>query len=416
MKKVSIFGVVALCVVALTGLLVYQSVWVNSTRVLADNQYDYRAVVSLSAMSADYSELCSTCDSSALPTGTEVNKHLLDSLLIVYLKSSGLSQSYKYNVAKVSDADSVYRIINATPDYYVIPLAYLQSGNTTAGSDSLQLQLYLLDKEEHVSKVIRGWVAIYAVFIVAIAFSLFYLVRKIMQQKRLAQEQADFIHGMIHELKTPVATIDMSSKVLKKAGISVMDYEKLRNYAEIVGEENNRIWVCVDSLLQMLTVSKRSLSLRKERVDMNGIIKAAVEGFSVATMAKPVTFELELANDIPLIMADKMHIRAVIDNIVDNAIKYSSTTGNSTIRIITERTRKNIIIIVEDRGKGIARKDQKRIFKKFYRVSGEKKRGVKGFGLGLYYVKQVVDAHEGNIYVKSKLNKGTLIGVILPIE
>lgn len=391
----------------------FQQRWVDKAVALVNEQYGYRVASVLDAVTAEYSEICnSDTDSLTLSTKVELNKRRLDSLLSAYLRNSNLPQKYEYYIVNALGADSVYISPDAELEYYTAPLAHL--GKNDEAGDA-QLKLYFPGEKQQLFGMAWERLTVYfAIFTAAIAFSLFYLVRKILRQKRLAQEQADFIHSMIHELKTPVATIEMSSKALKKAGISITDYEKLRSYAEIIGEENNRIWMCVDSLLQMLTVNKRSLGLRKELVDINAIIKTAVEGFSVATMAQPVTFTLSLDDRATPILADKMHIRAVLDNLLDNAIKYSPR--NSTICVTTELTKRNIIIIVADNGRGIAKKDQKHIFKKFYRVSSERRKGIKGFGLGLYYVKQVVEAHEGVIYVKSKLNKGTQIGVILPIE
>ncbi len=415
-KGLAIFIVALLSVVSLVGLLVCQSIWVNKA-IVASDEYNQRAVAALNEASAEYAKLQSNTtlikDSLALSAEEYLDRGLLDSLLFVYLANNGLSQKYKYFIANASDDDSIYNSSKAEVEYS-IPLSQLLGSDSINKLDEQQFRLHFLGKKHYILSKIWQWLIVYTIFIILIIFGLLFLIRTVLRQKRNSKEQADFIHSMIHELKTPVATIGMSSKVLKKAGISVTDFDKLRNYAEIVEQENNRIWACVDSLLQMLTVNKRSLNLKKEPIDVNSIVKAAVDGFSIATMAHPVTFSLLLDDKLPSISADKMHVRAVLDNIIDNAIKYSPI--NSSISIRTEQIRKNIIIIVKDNGRGIAKKDQRRIFKKFYRVASEKKKGVKGFGLGLYYIKQVVDAHGGKVFVKSKLNKGTYIGVLLPEE
>ena len=410
--KIGIYSVVILCILSLAGFLVFELIWAGKVVISVNDRYSDRTISALKAISAEYAER-SSLEFDSLSTKERLDETLLDSLLIVYTKKYKLSEKYEYSVVGSIDADSAYYMFDT--EYYTTSLAKTVDDDKVSKADGLWLKLYFPDKKKHILEEIRReLVPYYAVLGLAIAFCLFYLVRVVIQQRRLAQQQADFIHSMIHELKTPVATIDMSSQVLKKAGITIMDYEKLRNYAGIVGEENNRIWACVDSLLQMLTVNKRSLNLKKEQVDVNSTIQAAVDGFSVATMAQPVTFNLRLNNELPLILADKMHIRAIVDNIIDNAIKYSP--NNSTISIATQQTKRNVIVIIEDNGKGISKKNQRHIFKKFYRVSSDKKKGTKGFGLGLHYVKEVAEAHGGSVNVKSKLNKGTYIGVILPIE
>ena len=419
--RVGVFIVVLLCIISIVGLLVYQSIWVNKAMALANDQYDHRAIAALNAVSAEYArsqpdfDTSLSEDSLTLSAKLNIDSAKLDSIFAVYIANNRLSQKYKYCIVNVPDMGTACNLADLGADYYTVPLSQLLKNDSIEGLNSMQLRLYFLDKEYYILCEIWQWLLAYVLFIVIVVFSLLFLIRTILRQKRFAKEQADFIHSMIHELKTPVATIGMSSKVLKKAGISVTDFDKLRNYAEIVDEENNRIWACVDSLLQMLTVNKRTLNLKKELVDVNSVVKAAVDGFSVATMARPVTFSLLLEDELPNILADKMHVRAVIDNIIDNAIKYSPL--NSSISIKTkQQLEKYVVIIIEDNGRGIAKRDRRRIFRKYYRVASERKKGIKGFGLGLYYIKQVVDAHNGRVYVRSKLNKGTQIGVLLPIE
>lgn len=416
--KVGIFVVVLLCAISLAGLLAYQALWVNKIVVLLDNQYNQRATAMLNEISAEYAQYHAGAsfieDSLTLTAKIGVNNDVLDSLFSAYIAANGLSDEYEYCIASLLDTGFVHSSSNLKAEYYAIPLSRFLKKDSINNIDNLQLKLYFLNKEHCILGDIWQWLLAYAVFIIVIIFCVLFLIKTVLTQKRSAKNQADFIHSMIHELKTPVATIGMSCKVLKKAGVSTADFDKLRSYAEIVDQENNRIWACVDSLLQMLTVNKRSLNLNKEPVDVNSIIKAAVDGFSVATMAHPATFTLLLNDKLPHILADKMHVRAVIDNIIDNAIKYSPV--NSSICIKTEQIGRNIIMVVEDKGRGIAKKDQQRIFKKFYRAAADRKKEVKGFGLGLYYIKQVVDAHNGRVYVKSKLNKGTQIGVLFPVE
>lgn len=418
--KTKILSVIALCIVSLVGIILCQTMWMKGTG-LVSSQHDSEAIDVLNSVSQEYIRLERLNDlerkdsTERILKCKEVNRVLLDSLFAFYMKDSKHSLSYRYDLAYSLSSDSVHVASKGFEDCHSVSLLGQLQGNH--GADELgDYRLYLCfssGKILHIPEKLWFSLIGLGLFIAILVFCLVYLIKTVMRQKRLAEEQSDFINGMIHELKTPVATIGMSSKVLKKAGTSVTDFEKLRNYAEIVEAENNRIWVCVDSLLQTLTVTKRVLNLNIEPVDVNSTIKLAIEGFSVATMAK-VTFELKLDDDIPLINADKMHVRAIVDNIVDNAIKYSP--ANSRITVITKRMWEHVLVMVEDSGRGITSKDSKRMFDKFYRVSSEKKRGVKGFGLGLYYVKQVVDAHAGKIFVKSKLNKGTQIGVLLPIN
>ncbi|MEM1408867.1 MAG: HAMP domain-containing sensor histidine kinase, partial [Bacteroidota bacterium] len=235
--------------------------------------------------------------------------------------------------------------------------------------------------------------------LVVIFFS--YAMFVVLKQKRLSEIQRDFINNMTHEFKTPISTIALSTDVLKDPKI-VEQPERLSNYATIIANENSRLKNQVERVLQMARSDKSDLELKKEPIHMNQLIASAMTTFDSKKEVKFVS-KLDAKND--LIDGDKLHLSNVMFNLVDNAVKYGGQAPQ--INISTRNDHNKVVVEVEDVGIGIAEDQQKKIFDKFYRIPTGNVHDVKGFGLGLSYVKQVLRAHGGEISVRSKLNVGT---------
>ncbi len=418
MKKIEqrILVLSLLCVCFLLVQLVFQLVEIQKATKLTDNRYHQQVAHMLNSFAEDYIEQvkaklekdssCTYIDSTA-----NIDKSLFDSLLMSYVKDGNFSTSYTYEFLPLSD--SVVRTIvlekGTEQDRILVSLPVIREKR-------LEEAMYLLKftpNQPVKQSISETWIwPMFSVSSLLLAIvSLIYMSSIVFKQKRRVNSQGDFINSMIHELKTPVSTITVCSKVLKSAGTTVTDMEKIRQYALIVEEENQRIWSCIDSLLHTLTVNKSVLNLNKEELSINEVVRAAVERFSVSAAARQVIFKMKLDESEPAILADKIHIRSVLDNLIDNAIKYSF--ANAEVSISTEQSGGKVLIVVEDKGRGISSKDQKHIFDKFYRAASLQQDDIKGFGLGLYYVKQVVEAHNGKIFIKSAVNKGTRIGLIV---
>lgn len=252
----------------------------------------------------------------------------------------------------------------------------------------------------------------YTVIIILIVFIFFgFAVWVILKQKRLADIKNDFINNMTHELKTPISTISISSEVLLRDNITE-DPERVNQYARIIYNENKRLENQVERVLQLATLDKEKITLKKSILNMHELILNSVENFKPAILSVGGKLDCELKATEFLVDGDKVHITNIINNLLDNARKYSESAPE--ILIQTENKNKGICISITDNGIGISSESQKQIFDKFYRVPTGNVHNVKGFGLGLYYVKYMVTEHGGNISVKSELKKGTTFTIYLP--
>jgi len=246
------------------------------------------------------------------------------------------------------------------------------------------------------------------VVIVFFAYTLFVILK----QKRLSEIQKDFINNMTHEFKTPIATIAVSAEVLKSPDI-IKQPERLLNYTTIIENENKRLKQHVERVLQMAKLDKETIQLKKEQVNLHEIVQEVASGMNPALQEKNIQLELRLDSANPIVPADKLHITSVVYNLLDNAIKYSA--GNPKVWISVKQGEKsNLMLEVRDNGIGVKEDDQKKIFEKFFRVPTGNVHNVKGFGLGLNYVKQIVEAHRGKITLKSHLGEGCTFRIYLP--
>jgi two-component system phosphate regulon sensor histidine kinase PhoR len=241
--------------------------------------------------------------------------------------------------------------------------------------------------------------------IVFFAYSLFVVFR----QKRLSEIQRDFINNMTHEFKTPISTIAISSEVLSKKKV---DPERFANYITIIAEQNRRLKDHVERLLQVASVDKRKLLLSLTTIHLNGLIKDIGESFKPIIDEKRGILNTIVTQEKIEIEADLFHLTNIIVNLIDNAIKYSK--DKPEIMLMLEKKNRFIWFCVEDNGIGIEKKYHKRIFRRFFRVPTGLIHNVKGFGLGLHYVKNVVKAHKWKITVISEPGKGSKFCIKIP--
>jgi two-component system phosphate regulon sensor histidine kinase PhoR len=251
--------------------------------------------------------------------------------------------------------------------------------------------------------------------IAVIAFILLffgYALIVIFKQKRLSDVKTDFINNMTHELKTPISTIALSSETLLREDFST-DPERLQRYAGIIYKENKRLQNQVERVLNIAKMDKEKIKLNYSLFDVHEIISEATDIFEF-NQAENGIIETELNAQKSTIRADEVHIGNVIHNLVDNAIKYCKT--EPIIKIATENIGNSIVIRVSDNGIGMKKEDLNMIFDKFYRVSTGNVHDVKGFGLGLYYVKSIIECHGGKVSVKSQYGQGSTFTVQLPLK
>ena len=235
--------------------------------------------------------------------------------------------------------------------------------------------------------------------------------KTIRKQKKLAEMKNNFINNMTHEFKTPIFSISLASKALGNAK-EIQESEKLKKYINLISDENDRLKSQVEKVLQMALIGSENPNLDKEQVDLHELIKQAVSKFELQIAERGGSINLQLDASKHIIHADQTHIINIINNLIDNAIKYSKEKPQITVR--TSDKEKGISFSVNDNGIGMDSETKEHIFDKFYRAQTGDIHDDKGFGLGLTYVKNIVEAHEGWIKLKSKLNKGSTFTIFLP--
>ena len=236
-------------------------------------------------------------------------------------------------------------------------------------------------------------------------------IRTILRQKKLSDMKTDFINNMTHELKTPIATISLATDALNKEKIQAAP-ELISRYAGIIKEENARMHRQVERVLQAARFDRREVALKREVVDLHQLIREAAATFRLQIEERAGHIDLALEAPISQLWGDAEHLRNVLHNLLDNANKYSPDHPQITVR--TQAGENGLEIRVTDQGLGISKADQADIFTRFYRVSTGNLHEVKGFGLGLSYVKEVVEAHGGQVSVESALGKGSTFILRLP--
>ena len=238
-----------------------------------------------------------------------------------------------------------------------------------------------------------------------------YAIMVILRQKKLSEIKNDFINNMTHEFKTPIATVSLATEALQdddlKSNKGLID-----RYVQIIREENKRLGAQVEKVLQIASLDKKDFKLKFENANVHEIIAGAKINIDLIAEKRGGTVTCQLLASNPIVEADKVHITNIVNNLLDNANKYSSEAPEIHIR--TENISTGLIIKISDKGIGMTKEATQKIFEKFFRVSTGNIHDVKGFGLGLSYVKDIVDMHHGEITVKSEIGKGSTFKVYLP--
>ena len=246
-----------------------------------------------------------------------------------------------------------------------------------------------------------------AIVLACFAYSIFVIFR----QKKLSAMKNDFISNMTHEFKTPIATISLAADSITNPKVSGSP-EKLERFAGIIRQENSRMNRQVEKVLQAAQIDRRNFKIKLSEVDVNELLVQAAEHMALQVEKRGGSLGVALAEGDTTVLADRTHVSNVLHNLMDNANKYSPETP--LIEVSSEATRSHVLVRIRDHGVGMARDDQRQIFDKFFRVHTGNRHDVKGFGLGLSYVKAIVEEHGGTVTVDSKLGEGSTFTVKLP--
>ncbi len=249
------------------------------------------------------------------------------------------------------------------------------------------------------------------VFTTIIVLAFFVTLRTLFNQKKLSEIKSDFINNMTHELKTPLATISLAIDALTNEKV-IHDTDKIKIYSSMIKEENKRMNKQVEKILQAARLEKEEIKLNIQQLDTHQIISKVADNMTLQIQEKQGTLTLKLNATNPVVDADEVHFSNIIFNLLDNAMKYSKDAPH--IEVQTLNTGNGMLSIkIKDNGIGMDKETQSRIFEKFYRAHTGNIHNVKGFGLGLSYVKAIVDAHGGKIKVESAPGKGSTFTLIM---
>ena len=249
--------------------------------------------------------------------------------------------------------------------------------------------------------------------ILVIVGSFGYSIRTILQQKKLSEMKNDFINNMTHELKTPIATISLACEALSDKEINQMKGMQDR-YLAMISDENKRLGEQVERVLQMAALDRNDIELKSESLNLLELVERAVEKTALQVEARSGQIKVIDNADNKLVFGDKTHLTNILVNLLDNANKYSDLAPEIMIRLYNKAG--DISVAVQDRGIGMTKEATTHIFQKFYRVPTGNIHNVKGFGLGLAYVKNMVELHHGTISVESEPGKGSKFTITLPNE
>ncbi len=238
-----------------------------------------------------------------------------------------------------------------------------------------------------------------------------YAIMVIFRQKKLSMIKNDFINNMTHELKTPISTISLASQMLEDGSVANTP-KSISHISKVINKESKRLSFQVEKVLQMAIFNEGRLKLKFKEFDINKTIQTVVNNFELRVKSKNGHLSAQLNAEDAFVKGDEVHLTNVVFNLLDNAVKYSGEEPR--IVVTTERKNEHITLSVRDNGIGISKEHHSQIFDRFYRVPTGNVHDVKGFGLGLSYVKKIVDLHDGKIKVESTLNKGTKFSILLP--
>jgi len=403
--------------ISISGIIAVQAYWVKRAFDLKEQQFRQSVMVSLrnvadriaalyqfSQIENPVSQLSS--DYYVVNLRVPLNADILEHYLKEELKKQNLNTAFEYGIYDCDTEKIIYG-------------AYIDANfedSSISGKPLPKTDKYLNyfgvrfpSKTSFLATKLDIWIiSSFITLIVTLFFG--YAMFVILKQKRLSEIQRDFVNNMTHEFQTPISTIRIATDVLSQTKI-LEQPERLKKYIQIIRQENNRLKLQVETVLNTARLERGKMELDIRLQEIHALIHEVAEGLE-ADLEKPLLFELKASKSS--IYADRVQLMSLIRNLLENAIKYSPKPAHVTLK--TENIDNNLVFSVIDKGIGIPKESIKDIFKKFYRVSTGNVHNVKGFGLGLSYVNQIVKAHKWQILVESEQGMGTTFKVLMKQE
>ena len=423
MNRKTIQIIIVFAVVSLIGMIATQIFWVKNAYNLEEKQFNDRVHIALTNVThellninKDESDLINPVKQISSNYFTAVindtvHPYLLETLLRKHFTNRNLTLDFEYVIYDCFTDSIVFGNYISVQDTEKDELQ-VASSEIKWDRDGHYFGVYFPTKNAYILNKMGIWIFSSSIILIIIIF-FSYTINIILKQKRLSEIKNDFINNITHEFKTPISTISLSAEVLLSPDIAEQP-DRLKNYAKIIQDENNRLKNQVDKVLQLATIERDKLKLENEPIDLHELIESSIKSFEllVSQQGGQITAQLKAIEHI--FNGDKVHISNILYNLIDNAIKYSPE--NPTIMISTSPYKNGIEISVRDNGVGVSEEAQKHIFEKFYREPTGNVHNIKGFGLGLNYVKTIVEFYNGNVRLVSKKNEGSTFIIKLPLK
>lgn len=343
------------------------------------------------------------------PVQERVSKERLQSLLQEELELNEVKTPFEYSIYSNGLATKIqsenFRFDK--DDTYSIPIYKDNDGN-----ERYMLLVCFPQKEKFLFSELVGISLLSIIFTLVIIIAYSSALNQLMRQRQISEIKTDFINNMTHEFKTPIATINLALDAIKNPKV-IEDKEKVHRYLQMIRDENKRMHAQVENVLRISKLEKKELEINKESTNIHEILEDAIEHVNLIIEDRQGSITTHLEATRTTVLLNEVHFTNVLVNVLDNAIKYSSDAP--LINVYSENVKDFIIIKIKDQGIGMSKVAQKRIFEKFYREHTGDVHNVKGHGLGLSYVKRIIEDHNGQIFVESEKGKGSTFIIKIPL-
>lgn len=423
MKRYVLIIIIIITSFALIGSVIIQIYWVKKGYNLKEELFDSSVNIALKTVvneivNYENNEIPERYKRESIPCEEnnsvvhKIKPVLLDSLIQSQMKGLDIHSDYVYGIY---NADSKTFILGKYQGFTqkVKNSRYQASFSCVKDRKRYNLAIYFTDRQSLILDELLGWAILSLIFVLVLIIGFYFSANSMLKQKKLSEMKNDFVNNMTHEFKTPISTINLTGEMLLKDKV-LKDGDKAKRYTRIILDENSRLKKQVEQVLQIAIIDRGEFKLKYQEVNMHDILRGQANTFEVIVSERRGTIQQQLEAENPVITGDRTHLENVVANLIDNAIKY--VTEIPHIRIETTNKNSGIVVSVHDNGIGISSENKKQIFKNLYRVPTGNVHNVKGFGLGLYYVKKMVEAHGGNITLESELGKGSSFYIYLPIK
>ncbi len=419
MKK-NITLIILVTYASLLGIAITQVYWVKKAYDLKEEQFSNSVLIALKSVANQlqmrYSlELVDADDSSPwsnIPKIEQVKKEHLVTSIKDEFSCMKIIDNYYYAIIDRKE-DTIVTGNYGNYNQEIIDSKHQLRLTGFRDSDRYALSAYFSNQSSIILIDMLLWLVLTVVFLIVIMLAFYFTINFFLRQKNLSEMKTDFFNNMTHELKTPISTISLASEMLMGKKI-YEDPNKTKRYASVIFDENARLQHHVEHILNMTLLDKGDLKLKIKEIDIHKILVKAVSNYNLIVKKRNgVIFTVLYAKKFN-VYGDREHLRNVFTNLLDNANKYSPESPEVTVT--TKNENNGIIISIEDKGIGISQENKRLIFKRLYRVPTGNIYDAKGFGLGLFYVKTVIEAHKGTVKVSSELGKGSRFDIYLPFD